>query len=79
MKKTLIILFTFHFSLFTFAQNADDLYRMEIELNPQSFGWLTRHPERRITGHIAANGDILLGDNGLIRIPVNNDPIFYIR
>ena len=29
MKKTLIILFTFHFSLFTFAQNADDLYRMD--------------------------------------------------
>jgi len=58
---------------------SDDLYRKEIESNPQGFGWLTRHPERRITGQIAANGDILLGDNGLIRIPVNYDPMFYIR
>ena len=29
MKKTLLILFTFHFSLFAFAQSADDFYRME--------------------------------------------------
>ena len=58
---------------------SNDLYRVEIEANPQAFGWVTRHPERRITGSIDANGDILLGDNGLIRIPVIDDPEFYIR
>ncbi len=58
---------------------SNDLYRKEIESNPQGFGWLTHHPERRITGQIAANGDILLGDDGRIRIPVNNDPMSYIR
>ena len=58
---------------------SNDLYRKEIESNPQVFGWLTHHPERRITGQIAANGDILLGDDGRIRIPVNNDPMSYIR
>lgn len=58
---------------------SNDLYRKEVESNPQGFGWLTRHPERRITGQIAANGDILLGDDGHIRIPVNNDPRSYIR
>ena len=58
---------------------SDDLSRKEIESSPQGFGWLSRHPERRITGQTAANGDILLGDNGLIRIPVNNDPMFYIH
>ena len=58
---------------------SNDLYRKEVESNPQGFGWLTQHPERRITGQIAANGDILLGDDGLIRIPVNNDPMVHIR
>ena len=58
---------------------SNDLYRKEVESNPQGFGWLNQHPERRITGQTAANGDILLGDNGLIRISVNNDPMFYIR
>lgn len=58
---------------------SNDLYRKEVESNPQSFGWLNQHPERRITGQTAANGDILLGDEGLIRIPVNNDPMSYIR
>ena len=58
---------------------SNDLYRAEIEANPQAFGWLARHPERRITGQIAANGDILLGDDGRIRIHVNNNPMFYIR
>lgn len=57
---------------------SNDLYRAEVAANPQAFGWLTRHPERRITGQVAANGDLLLGDDGLIRIPVNNDPMFYI-
>jgi len=58
---------------------SNDLYRKEVESNPQGFGWLNQHPERRVTGQIAANGDILLGDDGRIRIPVNNDPMFYIR
>jgi hypothetical protein len=58
---------------------SNDLYRAEIEANPQAFGWLLQHPERRITGMIAANGDILLGDDGLIRIPVVDDPAYYIR
>lgn len=58
---------------------SNDLYRREVESNPQGFGWLIQHPERRITGQTGANGDILLGDNGLIRITVNNDPMFYIR
>ena len=58
---------------------SNDLYRAEIEANPQKFGWLLHHPERRITGMIDANGDILLGDDGQIRIPVVNDPGYYIR
>ena len=58
---------------------SNDLYRKEVESNPQGFGWLTQHPECRVTGQIAANDDILLGDDGHIRIPVNNDPRFYIR
>lgn len=58
---------------------SNDLYRAEVAANPQAFSWLTRHPERRLTGQIAANGDLLLGDDGLIRIPVVDDPEYYIR
>ena len=58
---------------------SNDLYRAEIRANPQEFGWLLHHPERRVTGMIDANGDLLLGDDGLIRIPVVDDPGYYIR
>ena len=57
---------------------SDDLYRKEIEANPDEFAWL-RDPARRIVGEIASNGDVLLGDHGQVRIPVENDPQFYIR
>ena len=58
---------------------SNDLYRAEIRANPQEFGWLLHHPERRVTGMIDANGDLLLGDDGMIRIPVVDDPGYYIR
>lgn len=58
---------------------SNDLYRHEAQENPHLFGWTQQHPERRITGQIAANGDVLLGDGGLIRIPVRNDPMFYLH
>lgn len=57
---------------------SNDLYRAEVDANPSAFGWV-RDPARRITGQIAANGDVLLGDNGLIRIPTNDNPESYIR
>lgn len=56
-----------------------DLYRREAREAPAVFGWTQTHPERRITGQIAANGDVLLGDNGEIRIPVNDDSESYIH
>ena len=56
-----------------------DLFRREAKEAPAVFGWTQTHPERRITGQIAANGDVLLGDNGEIRIPVNDDSEFYIH
>ncbi len=58
---------------------SNDLYRHEAQKNPRMFGWTQQHPERRIKGQIAANGDLLLGDDGLIRIPVIDNPEYYIR
>ena len=58
---------------------SNDLYRAEIVANPQTFGWLLRHPERRIVGQIGENGDLRLGDDGMIPVPVVDDPEYYIR
>ena len=55
-----------------------DLYRSEAKENPHLFGWTQDHSERRITGQIASNGDVLLGDNGEVRIAVHDDIEFYV-
>lgn len=55
-----------------------DLYRLEAQTNPELFGWTQRHPDRRITGGIAANGDVFLGANAEVRIPVVDDVQSYI-
>ena len=55
-----------------------DLYRSEAKENPHLFGWTQDHPERRITGQIASNGDVLLGDNGEVRIAVHDAIEFYV-
>ena len=57
---------------------SNDLYRREAEMDPESFGWVKREPERFIRGGIAGNGDVLLGNNGEVRIPVADDPASYI-
>ena len=58
---------------------SNDLYRAEIVANPQTFGWLLAHPERRIVGQIGENGDLRLGDDGMVPVPVVDDPEYYIR
>lgn len=57
---------------------SNDLYRREAETDPEAFGWVKREPERFIRGGIAGNGDVLLGTNGEVRIPVADDPASYI-
>lgn len=57
---------------------SDDLFRREAEADPAAFGWAQREPERLIKGAVAGNGDVLLGANGEVRIPVADDPSEYI-
>lgn len=58
---------------------SNDLYRREAAANPEAFGWVLREPWRFIRGDIAPNGDVVLGAGGEVRIPVREDPEFYIR
>ena len=58
---------------------AGDLYRREARENPTLFGWTQNNPQRRITGQIASNGDILLGPCGEVRIPVVDDAEYYLH
>lgn len=55
-----------------------DLFRHEAETDPEAFGWVKREPWRFIRGVVAGNGDVLLGTNGEVRIPVADNPETYI-
>lgn len=57
---------------------SNDLYRTEAEKDSEAFGWTQREPDRFIRGAVAGNGDLLLGANGEVRIPVADDASRYI-
>ena len=56
----------------------DDRFRKERKLDPVQHGWVQAHPERVLPGHVASNGDLLIGAHAEIHIPVVDDAEYYL-